>query len=112
MEYFVFDLKYYKRSELETEVRFDIASARSCGAVLVRYNINESDNEKLLKRRLIFLCRILNEMRRDGLIQFYVTESDFVNKGMKSEFMYNKYADYIDTKKSEKELSTFVYVKL
>ncbi len=109
MKYFVFDLQNERFSKIETEVRFNIAVARSGGGELVRFNITGEKGEELKTRYLNFVIRVLNAMKKSGSIQFYATESDFANMTMKAEFMYNKHAEYIDISENQ---GAFIYVKL
>ena len=112
MEYAVYEIKYDYDTDIETEARFYIASARADGAVLVRFDLRYGEEKRTVKRRLAVLVRLLKQMKRESLIQFFATEEDFTNMSMEADFMYNKYEKYISTDKSASSADTFVYIKI
>jgi hypothetical protein len=79
MEYAVYEIKYDYDTDIETEARFYIASARADGAVLVRFDLRYGEEKRTVKRRLAVLVRLLKQMKRESLIQFFATEEDFTN---------------------------------
>ncbi|MBR7117239.1 MAG: hypothetical protein IKC87_05980 [Clostridia bacterium] len=80
-------------TELNTEMRFNIADARADKAELVRFSIPLSEDEKDNLRLSNCLIKILRSINHDGLIQFYVTDKDFENATTQAEFLINKYSD-------------------
>lgn len=80
-------------TELNTEMRFNIADARADMAELVRFSIPLSDDERDNLRLSNCLIKILRSIGHDGLIQFFVTDRDFENATTQAEFLINKYSD-------------------
>ena len=97
------------RAELDTEVKFNIASARADRVELVRLSLPLSDDEKDNKRLLCCLIKVLRAMIRDGSIQFYETDEGFESSTTEAKFLDNKYHDYII---SSDDKSKYIYVNM
>ncbi|MBQ8371943.1 MAG: hypothetical protein IJX38_03270 [Clostridia bacterium] len=96
------------KAQLETELRFDIASAKADGADLIELKISLTDDERLDNRILNFITRILGVIMREELIQFYATPRGFETGTKEALFLQNKYPEYLRERTEE---YYFVYIK-
>ena len=104
-----FILKGATRLELDTEVKFNIATARVDGAELVRFVIPCSLNDREEGRALSTLTKLLRGIARSGDIQFFALNSDIESATLEGVFLLNKYSDFILADNSE---YTYVYIKM
>ena len=95
------ELKY---SDLETEIKFEIAGARADGIQLLNLIIEDTNDGKTLPS----VKRILKNMEKSKAIEFYVESSRLNESDTKVQFLYNKFNDYI---KLDEKLPT-IYIKL
>lgn len=95
------------KAELDTELRFDTATAKYDGIELVEFSFVKSDSEKENNRILCCIKRVLSAMRREGMIQFYVTSQGFENNTTEAAFLINKYSEYI-AKANKNEISVYI----
>ena len=92
-------------ADLDTEVRFSIATARADGGSLIKFILplaNEGD------RAYACLIKVLRPLVRSGKIQFFVTDDDIKKRTTASEFLINKYGDAI----LNADESAYVFVKI
>ena len=82
-------------AELNTEVRFSIADARSCGVELVKLIPDASHTKNDRTRILNCLYKVLRAMMRSGRIQFFIPTSELSLGSTKAEFLINKYGSLI-----------------
>lgn len=85
----------HTKAQLETELRFDIASAKADGVELIELEVSLTHDDEVDKRILNFITRILGVMRREGLIQFYATPRGFADGAKEAEFLKNKYPEHL-----------------
>lgn len=85
----------HTKAQLETELRFDIASAKADGVELLELEVKLCHNKEVDDRVLNFITRILGVMRREGLIQFYATPRGFADGAKEAEFLKNKYPEHL-----------------
>jgi len=97
------------RVELNTELRFLIASAKVDGAELLRVDPPTCEDEKENLRIIGCIIKVLRTLKKEGVIEFYVNREGFSANSTEAIFLLNKYSEYIDDKKAE--LSS-VYIKL
>jgi len=95
------ELKGNTQTELNTELRFCIAGARADNSELVSVSFENQEIDSMVKR-------ILNKLKREGLIQFYVAYPDINARKTESEYLINKYQKVI----SAENRSVNYYVKL
>lgn len=106
MIFIKYNLTGKAKRELDTEIRFLCASARADGAELVCFAIDEdSDN----KGHVSSVKSILSAMKKENLIQFFVTGDRLDGRTVEADFLSNKYGEYIA---SSDDGNFKVYVKL
>ena len=93
--------------ELNIEIRYNLASAKVDGAELAAFTLSIAD-EKDADRALTCVTKILGTMRKEGVIKFYVTSDSFSKETTESEYIKNKYCDFINSLDSQNS----VYVKI
>ena len=93
-------------AELNTEIRFSVADARSGGTELLRFTITDSSTDA----SRIFNCaaRVLRAMMRSELIQFFVPDAELSSGSTEAEFLVNKYGGVLNTSSS----APSIYVKI
>ena len=96
------------RAELDTEVKFNIASARADGVELVRLGLPLSRDDRNNSRLLCCLVKVLRSMIRDGAIQFYETDEGFTTSTTEAKFLDNKYSEFIIPSNNDYK---YIYVK-
>lgn len=79
---------------LTTEIMYHIASAKSLGFDLVRFDIICDSSET--ERRVATVGKILKSAKRNGYIQLFVLSDDFDNGSTEVEYMKNKYPDLLN----------------
>ena len=96
------------QSELNTEIRFMIASAKVDNTTLVRFVFSSdpaSGDDGKIKTCIV---RVLRALKKEGTIEFFVTRAGFDEEITEAVFLINKYGEYIDSEKS----NNCIYVKL
>ena len=104
-----------EQDSLLTELLFEIAVARADGVQLVRFNLAPADEqieEKQIKRTVDKLIKQLKKMKSEGRIQFYATESDFLDSTTKANFLVNKYPSVFASQPEKVCEMPFVYVRI
>ena len=97
--------------DINTEILYEIASARADGAELVRVNIHNSESFVLpFNKRFSSLVRTLKNIKATGRIQFYATKDGFKTHNTEAVFLQNKYPQLLEI--SLKEEDNFIYIKL
>lgn len=88
------------KSSLETEVRFIIATAYVDGNELIALAFNKED-EAIFKRTAHQLKKILNALKKEGRISFFVDFDNLDNGSTESEFLKNKYLTHLNKKAND-----------
>lgn len=97
------------RAELNTELRFLIASAKVDGVELLRLDPLTCEDEKENERIAGCIIKVLRTLKKESVIEFYVNREGFSANSTEAIFLLNKYGEYID--ENTAQLSS-VYVKL
>ena len=90
MVFQAYELTGEQYNQINTEILFRVASARSLGIELLRLGFSHSDNLDLQSRRFRFAIGILQRLKKGGKIQLYATKESFddfsvtVSKGISS----------------------------
>ena len=104
---FEFELSGNCKRDFDTEIRFNIASARfdSADLVIIKLPKKESDNEN--KRLLSCVSRTLGSLKKEGIIQLYLTPLGFSKMTTEAQYIINKFSNYV----TEDQNSIHIYVK-
>lgn len=93
-------LKSSTKEGLETEVMYEIATAKVDSIELIKIGIKLPDAEdcRAESNKLISsLIRVLKNMKADGRIQFFATEENFAKQTTEAVFLLNKYPTYFES---------------
>ncbi len=85
-------------SELNTEIRYLIASAKVDGIELIEFVLTTAD-ESDADRVQHIMIRIARAMKRSGEIEFYLKSTDISSDTTEASFLMNKYSDFLNEKK-------------
>ena len=91
-------------ADLNTEIRFAVAEARSEATEILRLTPGNTDT-----RAINCMIRVLRAMSKDGLIQFFVPTAQMADGSTEAEFLINKYSAHIA---SDEWAGADYYVKL
>jgi hypothetical protein len=76
---------------LTTEIKYFIAAAKAIGNDLIKLTVGISDDEKEALHAKSAVIRILKSIKKQGIIQLYVSSSDFNLHSTEVEYLLNKY---------------------
>ena len=107
MKYLSFELLGSCMRDYNTEIRFDVASAKYDNAELISFTIPRIDDEKESSRLYSCAIKVIGTLMREGLIQFYVSPEHMRSGATQAEFIKNKYSDFISSCESDR----VIYVK-
>ena len=95
------------QSELNTEIRFLVASATvdNKSLMLLRFGVDLSERDQ--ERIKTCVIKVLRVLKREGIIQFFVTREGFELDSTEANFLTNKFGDYIQSYESG-----YAYIKL
>ena len=85
-------LEYMKPEYLMTELRFNIAAARAERMELIRLEL-VNDEDRVRRRQYTSILVRLRQLKREGVIQFFATEEDFVGGTTEAVYLLNKYPE-------------------
>jgi hypothetical protein len=77
---------------LNTEIRFNVASARASGCEFVCLETYNADKDKILATT----AKILQAMKKEGKIDFFATRLDFESNNAKAGYLSNKIANVFE----------------
>ena len=106
----IVDLVAERPTDLDTEIKFAIASARVDNIELLRFDMNREADDFI--KFYNYVLKILRKMKSSGHIQFMATPSAFSNSDREAEFLKNKYSDYLKEIPNCSDQSAYVFVKL
>ena len=92
-------LKSSTKEALETEIMYEIATAKVDKAELVKVDMELEHSEKHIAENaklISYLIRTLKSMKSDGRIQFFATEDSFAKQTTEAVFLINKYPQYFE----------------
>lgn len=90
-----------RRAQLETELRYATVSARVDGTEVLVYLIKNDENESKTKRTIATVTRILTDLKREGLIGFFVSPRSFELNNTEAQFFLNKYECLLNREDTE-----------
>ena len=85
-------LEHMDLEHLMTELRFNVAAARAEKVELVMLELATED-ERSRRRRYTSVLFRLRQLKRDGVIQFFASESDFADLTTEADYLLNKYPE-------------------
>lgn len=88
--------------EIDTEIRFNIATERAAGEELVRFDIKSGEVA------LRHATRVLRRMKSEGAVQVLAFRESFAAGDTEASYISNKYGDTL----GELPEGEFVYIKL
>ena len=104
------EIKSIRTVDLDTEIKFAIASARADKVEILRFDINREEEEFFKTYNSVL--RILKRMKSVGQIQFLATPRSFSESSAEAEFLINKYPAYMENIPSVSEASAYIYIKI
>ena len=107
MEFNKFELNGTNIGQLDTEIRYCLASAKVDGCSLINFTYPAQSSKEESKIRGC-IARILRSLRAEKKLQFFVDKASYMKPSTEAEFLNNKYSSYINEDFSENE----IYVKL
>lgn len=96
------------KKDFDTEIRFDIASARYDGCDLVMLSFINDDSEEENTRLLSCITRVLSSLKKAGNIKFFVKPSQMLERTTEAEYIVNKFPELTNVRAEY----TDIYVKL
>ena len=102
----IIELRSTTREGLDTEIKFNVASAKVDGCEIIALSYSDQNNYQ--KTRAI-LNKILTSLKRNGIILFYLFASDLSEATTQGSFLINKYPDICDI---SIEGQNIVFIKL
>ena len=104
MVYCDFILEGSTLKDLNTEIRYDLATARVDGKELVCFSSKNEDADAFG-----LALRVLRGLKREGSLQFFVLHKALSQQAQEAAYIMNKYSGYIC---ASDERSCAVYVKI
>ena len=95
------------KKDFDTEIKFNLATARYEGADLIVFSINKREDEEENTRLLSCIYKILGTVKKAGTISFFVKPEQMEQNTTEAEYIKNKYADYL----TFSDNLIYVYVK-
>lgn len=96
--------------DIDTEIKFSIATARADKTELLRFDVKR--DEESSGRTFNSAVKVLKKMKNQGHIQFIATPKSFANANAEAEFLINKYPGYIDNMSKCCDGEVYIFVKL
>ena len=84
--------------ELTTEIMFFVASSKALKNEIFVLDIKPTPSEESNLRRAELVARVLKDLKRRGMIQFFAASSDFDSTLTEIEYLKNKYPNIIEIK--------------
>lgn len=92
MDFFAFVLKNASQAAVETEIMYNVASARANGKVLLKFVADGEAADKILLHSI----RVLKRLKRDGRIKLFVPAEEIGGSTTEAEYMRNKRPDAVE----------------
>ena len=84
-----------KYSDIEIEMKFEIAKARVDGIQIIAFLLPIDDNEPDFTAVNNSVTKILRILSKNKKIEFYLNETELENDGTRQYFLKNKFSDCI-----------------
>lgn len=110
MSIYIKNIKYEKPIQMNTEVLFEIASARAGQFKVIRFDIDlDTENPARTQKRLNTLARILRGVKKRNAIQFFVTKEGFEKSTTESKYLLNVHSEVEDCIPTDRG---YIFVKI
>ena len=96
------------QADLNTEIRYLLASAKVDGIELVKFDFPMSKNEKENNRIICCVIKVMRAVKKEGCIQFYVNREGFALASTEASYLMNKFSECIDVD----DENNYIYVML
>jgi hypothetical protein len=96
-----------KAREIETEIRFNVASERACGSDIMCFDFGTYDKEENSERAMRVAKRILRTMKLEHIIQAFASVGQLKTLDTDAAYLLNKYPDI-----EIPDQQNLIYVKL
>lgn len=80
----IIELTGERQTELDTEIRFHIATERAGGEELIRFDIADEVSLRLA-------IKLLRRMKSDGAVQVIAARDSFISEDTEASYIINKY---------------------
>ena len=100
------------KEKIETEIMYEIASARADDVEFIRLDIESSADFVKTRKIIATVIRTLKAMKSDGRIQFFATDNNFKSMSTEAIFLINKYPNYFENIHPTKNGELFIYIKI
>ncbi len=84
------------KREFDTEIKFNLASAKYDGANLVRLSIMKSNDENENCRLLSCVSKVLSSLKKQGTVNFFVKPEQMEQNTTEAEYITNLYGGEIE----------------
>lgn len=78
---------------ITTEIMFFITSAKTLGYDIIKLNVKSIESKELNEKRKTVSDKILKSLKKKGMIQLYISASDFESTSTEYVYLVNKYPD-------------------
>ena len=95
--------------DFDTEIRYNVASAKIASADLIKMVLPKRDSDRENERIGYCILKVLRTLKKEGIIQFFVNSSGFEKNTTQAQYLINIYQGLID-ESSDSEF--FTYIKL
>lgn len=96
--------------DVDTEIKFSIATARVEKIELLRFDVKKDSD--LFGKIYNASIKVLKKMKNQGTIQFIATPKSFAEENAEAEFLINKYPNQIDAMPKYGDGEAYIFVKL
>lgn len=101
-----YEIKSTEKRAIETELLFNIATARSSGDSLILITVKKKEKSNATKNVVFYL----KDAKKRGIIEFFVPEFEISEMGPAASYLLNKYPEL--TKSETDPAFDVIYVKL
>ncbi len=101
-----YEIKSCEKRGVETEVLFDIATARSSGLSLVSLKVTKKEKSNALKNVLL----ALKDAKKRSIIDFYVPDFEIAEMGPAASYLLNKFPELANREEDTEFYSVYVRI--
>ena len=95
--------------ELDTEIKYHIASARIADAKIIRFVLSTNNEDNEAERINGCIIKVLRSVKKEGSIQYFCNKNGLSSSSPEAQFIMNKYSDFIyDVNYNDESTAYFV----